>query len=63
MPDSKGNPSPETPKPAAAKAKAITVKVVGPNPLGEAGGPYSKGDTFETTPERRKALGALVTDV
>lgn len=40
----------------------ITVRVVG-QAVGENNRAYLKGETFDTTPERRAALGALVDEV
>lgn len=45
-------------KDEAAKAK-VTVKVTGQG-ISEAGVGYSKGDTFQTSPERAAALGEFV---
>lgn len=46
-------------KPKPEKPKLVLVKVTG-QPVGEDHGTYSKGETFETTPERADALGSLV---
>lgn len=52
----------KTAKKTAAKAaapKTVTVQVVGMS-VGEDGGTFHKGDTFETSAERAAALGPLV---
>lgn len=54
---------PAAPKPANRMVTPSLVKVRATGqPVGEPGGPYHKGQVFETTSERRKALGPLVED-
>lgn len=48
------------PKEETATKKPKTVKVTALRSLAEPSGVYAAGDTFETTPERAKALGKLV---
>lgn len=57
----RGNSSTATPVPENRMVTPSLVKVrAAGQPVGEPGGPYHKGQVFETTPERRKALGPLV---
>ena len=48
------------PQDAVASEKGKTVKVVAQRQLSEPTGSHKKGETFETTPARVKALGGLV---
>ena len=65
-PPPEDNPPPpeDNPPPSnrAVQLSHVSVRVVGQT-VGEPGGPYPKGATFPTTPERRKALGPLVENV
>lgn len=47
-------------KKAAKPAEPKAVKVEAVKPIAEAGGYYKKGDTFEVSAKRAKALGPLV---
>lgn len=60
-PENPENKTPPPPENRIVKPSMVKVRVLG-QAVGEDGGPYTKGQTFEVTPERRKALGDLVAD-